>query len=275
MSKKLEDIPIKTETVSLYAPQKKIYPKWVMGFFQKWRIFFVIFTQIIYFGTPWLTYEGKQAVLWDLEHRQFHFWNITIFPQDFVYLAALLMVSAFGLFTWTTIAGRLWCGYTCPQTVYTQIMLWFEEWFEGSYVKRKKRDAGPWTFEKIRVKTLSRGSMLLFSFFTGLTLVGYFTPIRSLVEALPSWNYSTYESFWILFYAGFTYLLAGHMREQVCKYMCPYARFQSVMFDHDTLVISYDEQRGEPRGKSKKNRHNIQRRLHRLWHLCSSVPCRY
>lgn len=253
MAKKLQEIPIKVEqTVELYKPHQKIYPRWVLGFFQKWRIFFVLITQLVYFGTPWLTWNDKQAVLWDLNHRQFIFWDVTIFPQDFVYLAALLMVCAFGLFTWTTVAGRLWCGYSCPQTVYTQIMLWIEEWIEGNYTQRKKRDNGPWTFEKIQKKTLSHTLMILFSLWTGVTLLMYFVPTTEVIAHLPSWNYSFYEGFWILFYAGFTYLLAGHMREQVCQYMCPYARFQSVMFDHDTMVVSYDFTRGEPRGKKKK-----------------------
>lgn len=255
MSKKLHEIPVKidTQTVELYQPHQKIYPRWVLGLFQKWRIFFVVMTQLVYFGTPWLTWNNKQAVLWDLNTQQFTFWNITILPQDFVYLAALLLLSAFGLFTWTTVAGRLWCGYSCPQTVYTQIMLWIEEWIEGNYTQRKKRDASSNTWDKILRKTASHSIMLLFSLWTGITLLCYFVPTTTVMAALPSWDFSFYEGFWILFYAGFTYLFASHMREQVCQYMCPYARFQSVMFDRDTLVVSYDYQRGEPRGKKKKD----------------------
>jgi len=162
------------------------------------------------------------------------------------------MCSAFGLFLWTTIAGRLWCGYSCPQTVYTEIMQWIERLVEGDHKQRMKLDRQPMGARKLGIKTVKHGLMLLFSLWTGLTLVGYYTPIRDLIAAVPTFSYSPWETFWIFFYGGFTYLFAAHMREQVCKYMCPYARFQSVMFDADTLIISYDEARGEPRGARKK-----------------------
>ncbi len=257
MSDKLKDIGVKVEkpqgeTVSLYAAQKKIYPRSAKGVFANWRILFVIATQLVYFGLPWLQWNGRQAVLFDLVNRKFYLFGLTIMPQDFVYLAALLMCSAFGLFTWTTIAGRLWCGYSCPQTVYTEIMLWIEEKIEGDRNKRIKLDKEPWSLRKLRIKGTSHGIMILFSLWTGFTLVGYFTPMHDLLQAMPTFNYGTWETFWMFFYAGFTYLLAAHMREQVCMYMCPYARFQSAMFDEDTLIISYDEKRGEPRGARKK-----------------------
>ncbi|MFC3534002.1 cytochrome c oxidase accessory protein CcoG [Vogesella facilis] len=257
MTDKLKDIAVKVEkpkleTVSLYAAQKKIYPRSVKGLFANWRILFVIGTQLLYFGLPWLQWNDRQAVLFDLVNRKFYLFGLTILPQDFVYLAALLMVSAFGLFAWTTIAGRLWCGYSCPQTVYTEIMLWIEQWVEGDRNKRMKLDKEPWSLRKLRLKGTSQGLMIVFSLWTGFSLVGYFTPMHELIAALPSFNYGTWETFWMFFYAGFTYLFAGHMRDQVCKYMCPYARFQSAMFDEDTLIISYDEKRGEPRGARKK-----------------------
>ncbi len=240
------------ETVSLYEAQKKIYPRSVKGVFNNWRVLFVLGTQLVFLGLPWLTWGGRQAVHFDLISRKFFIFGLTIWPQDFVYLAALLMSCAFGLFVWTTIAGRLWCGYSCPQTVYTEIMLWIEHWVEGDRNKRIKLDKEPMSLRKARLKLTSHGLMILFSLWTGFSLVGYFTPIRDLVRAMPTFDYGPWESFWMFFYAGFTYLLAGFMREQVCKYMCPYARFQSVMFDEDTLVISYDEKRGEPRGARKK-----------------------
>ncbi|SCK05837.1 cytochrome c oxidase accessory protein CcoG [Vogesella sp. LIG4] len=257
MTDKLKDIAVKVESpkadaVSLYAAQKKIYPRSVKGLFANWRILFVLGTQLVYLGLPWLQWNGHQAVLFDLINRKFYLFGMTVLPQDFVYLAALLLISAFGLFAWTTIAGRLWCGYSCPQTVYTEIMLWIEQWVEGDRNKRMKLDKEPWSLRKLRLKGTSRGLMILFSLWTGFSLVGYFTPIHQLVAAMPTFNYGTWETFWMFFYAGFTYLLAGHMREQVCKYMCPYARFQSTMFDEDTLIISYDEKRGEPRGARKK-----------------------
>ncbi|WP_047248946.1 cytochrome c oxidase accessory protein CcoG [Chromobacterium subtsugae] len=259
MSDSLKKIPIKVEnsgqdtaTVSLYEAQKKIYPRAVKGVFNNLRILFVVGTQLLYLGLPWLQWNGRQAVFFDMVGRKFYLFGLTIWPQDFVYLAALLMCCAFGLFTWTTIAGRLWCGYSCPQTVYTEIMLWIEQWVEGDRGKRMKLDAAPMSLAKFRLKFTKHFIMLAFSLWTGFTLVGYFTPIRSLVAAIPSFGYGPWETFWMFFYGGFTYLFAVFMREQVCKYMCPYARFQSVMFDADTLIISYDEARGEPRGSRKK-----------------------
>ncbi|QOZ85359.1 MULTISPECIES: cytochrome c oxidase accessory protein CcoG [Chromobacterium] len=265
MSDSLKEIPIKvepprqagsqpeaTETVSLYESQTKIYPRAVKGLFNNLRVLFVVGTQLVFLGLPWLNWNGRQVLHFDLIERKFYLFGLTIWPQDFVYLAALLMCCAFGLFTWTTIAGRLWCGYSCPQTVYTEIMLWIEQWVEGDRGKRIKLDKAPMSARKFRLKFTKHGLMILFSLWTGFTLVGYFTPIRDLVAAAPRFDYGPWETFWMFFYAGFTYLLAGFMREQVCKYMCPYARFQSVMFDADTLIISYDEKRGEPRGARKK-----------------------
>jgi cytochrome c oxidase accessory protein FixG len=258
MSDSLKDIPVKVEqaptveTVSLYASRKKIYTRDVRGFFSNWRILFVLGTQLFYLGMPWLNWNGHQALWFDLDTRKFYLFAITIWPQDFVYLAALLMCCAFGLFLWTTIAGRLWCGYSCPQTVYTEIMLWIERLVEGDHNKRIKLDNQPMSARKFGIKALKHGLMLLFSLWTGITLVGYYTPIRHLFAAMPTLSYGPSETFWMLFYGGFTYLFAVHLREQVCKYMCPYARFQSVMFDRDTLVIAYDEARGEPRGGRKK-----------------------
>ncbi|OWY39725.1 cytochrome c oxidase accessory protein CcoG [Xenophilus sp. AP218F] len=259
MSDSLNKIPIKVEnsakqeeTVSLYESHKKLYPRAVRGVFNNFRLLFVIGTQLVFLGLPWLQWNGRQAVFFDMINRKFYLFGLTIWPQDFVYLAALLMCCAFGLFAWTTIAGRLWCGYSCPQTVYTEIMLLIEQWVEGDRSKRMKLDAAPMSFAKLRLKFTKHFIMIVFSLWTGFTLVGYFTPIKSLVAAAPTFSYGPWETFWMFFYAGFTYLFAVFMREQVCKYMCPYARFQSVMFDADTLIISYDEARGEPRGARKK-----------------------
>jgi cytochrome c oxidase accessory protein FixG len=257
MSDSLKDIKVKVEnkageTVSLYASSKKLYPRSVRGLFANWRVLFVLGTQLFYLGLPWLTWNNRQAVFFDMVNRKFYLFGLTIWPQDFVYLSAFLMCCAFGLFLWTTIAGRLWCGYSCPQTVYTEIMLWIEQLVEGDHVKRMKLDRQPMNAKKFGLKTIKHGLMILFSLWTGFTLVGYYTPIRDLVAAAPTFSYGPWETFWIFFYSGFTYLFAAHMREQVCKYMCPYARFQSVMFDADTLIISYDEARGEARGARKK-----------------------
>ena len=195
MSQKLKDIPVKVEpakpemqTVSLYEAQKKIHPRSVSGLFNNWRILFVVATQLVYFGLPWLQWNGRQAVLFDLVNRKFYLFGLTIWPQDFVYLAALLMCCAFGLFAWTTIAGRLWCGYSCPQTVYTEIMIWIEQLVEGDRNKRLKLDKEPMGLRKLRLRATSQGLMIVFSLLTGFTLVGYFTPMLDLVAALPEYE---------------------------------------------------------------------------------------
>jgi cytochrome c oxidase accessory protein FixG len=259
----LKDIPIKVEhgkaspppngETSLYASSKKVYPRSVTGLFNNWRVLFVIGTQLVFFVVPWLNWNGRQAVLFDLANRKFLIFGLTIWPQDLIYLAALLIICAFGLFAWTTVAGRLWCGYSCPQTVYTEIMLWIEKWVEGDRAKRMKLDSEPLSLRKLRLKVTKHTLMAAVCLWVGFTFVGWFTPIRGMVADLPGLNYSGWELFWILFYGSFTWLFAVQMREQVCKYMCPYARFQSVMFDADTLIISYDTARGEPRGSRKKS----------------------
>lgn len=244
--------PEDVKTINLYEAQQKLYPRLAKGIFNNIRILFVIITQIVYFGLPWLQLNNRQAVWFDLADRKFYLFNLVIWPQDFFYLAALLICCAFGLFTWTTLAGRLWCGYACPQTVYTEIMSWIETWIEGGRNKRIKLDQQPAGFRKFTIKFLKHGLMLIFALWTGITLVGYFIPIKTLITNLVHFHFVSWEAFWIAFYAGFTYLFAGILREQVCKYMCPYARFQSVMFDADTLIVSYDTVRGEPRGARKK-----------------------
>ncbi|SMC22097.1 cytochrome c oxidase accessory protein FixG [Andreprevotia lacus DSM 23236] len=261
MSKKLADIPVKVipaddideyEEISLYAKHKKIYPRWVTGYWNNWRIFFVFATQLFFYGVPWLQVNGRQAMLFDVAREKFYVFGMVFLPQDFVYLTALLLMCALGLFVWTAIGGRLWCGYSCPQTVYTEIFLWIEKWVEGDRPARLKLDTGPANARKIRLKTIKHTAWIVFSLWTGFTFVGYFTPIRDLWTDLSMPATSPWEAFWVLFYGFATYGNAGWLREQVCKYMCPYARFQSAMFDKDTLIISYDEERGESRGKRQK-----------------------
>ncbi|KMN35506.1 MULTISPECIES: cytochrome c oxidase accessory protein CcoG [unclassified Chromobacterium] len=237
---------------SQHAVPIKIYPRLTTGRFNNARVFMVLATQLAFFGLPWLQWNGRQAVHLDLEQHRFLIFGLTFWPQDFIYFAALLVICALGLFLWTALAGRLWCGYSCPQTVYTQIMIWIERLTLGDHNARRKLDAAPMSVNKFTRKTLSHSLMGLFSLLTGFTLVGYFTPVRELAAAAPSLAYGPWESFWILFYGGFTWLLAGVLREKVCLHMCPYARFQGAMFDNDTLIISYDNRRGEPRGKGKQ-----------------------
>jgi cytochrome c oxidase accessory protein FixG len=237
----------------IYEVRRKIYPRAVHGWFAGWRVFFVLFTQAIFYGLPWLTWNGRQAVLFDLSARKFHIFGLVFWPQDFIYLTAFLVIAALSLFLFTAIAGRLWCGYACPQTVYTEIFLWIERKIEGDRIAQMRLDAAPLSPRKVALKTVKHAVWLVLALWTGYTFVGYFTPIQDLGIRAVSWRLEGWETFWILFYAFATYGNAGWMREQVCKHMCPYARFQSVMFDRDTLTITYDPGRGEPRGpRSKK-----------------------
>ena len=241
-----------SDEVSLYEVRKKIHPRAVHGWFAAWRVAFVIGTQAVFYGLPWLTWNGRQAVLFDLAARKFYIFGIVFWPQDVIYLTFLLILSALSLFLFTAIAGRLWCGFACPQTVYTEIFMWIERKIEGDRLKRIRLDAATMSLEKFVIKALKHTAWIALSVWTGYTFVGYFTPIHDLGVRAILWQLGPWESFWIAFYAFATYGNAGWMREQVCKYMCPYARFQSVMFDQDTLVIAYDTKRGEPRGARPK-----------------------
>ncbi|TLS18533.1 MAG: cytochrome c oxidase accessory protein CcoG [Betaproteobacteria bacterium] len=237
---------------SLYEKHKKIYVRAASGLFNNWRWGMVFLTQALFYGLCWVDWNGRQAVLFHLVERKFYIFGMVFWPQDVFYLALLLIISAYALFLFTAVAGRLFCGYACPQTVYTELFLWIEAKVEGDRPARMKLDKGPLDGRKLRLKTTKHALWLILSLWTGFTLVGYFTPVKELVASIPSFGFGPWEIFWILFYAGFTYMQAGFLREQVCKYMCPYARFQGVMFDPDTLIITYDPERGEPRGARKK-----------------------
>ena len=239
--------------VSLYAASKKIYPRSVEGIFAYWRWIFVVLTQLIFYGLPWFEWGTRQAVLFDLASRRFYIFGLVLYPQDFIYLTGLLVISALALFLFTAVAGRLWCGYACPQTVYSEVFLWIERKVEGDRSARMRLDDANFSLEKLVKKWYKHLIWIFLSIWTGFTFVGYFTPIRELAMEFFLTNMSSWESFWVFFYAFATYGNAGFMREQVCKYMCPYARFQSAMFDNDTLIVTYDVERGEPRGaRSKK-----------------------
>ena len=243
------------EVDSLYAKRKEIYPREVHGIFARWRVAMVLLTLGLYYVLPWINWgAGRQALLFDLPNRKFNIFMMTLWPQDLVYLSALLVISALGLFLFTSVGGRLWCGYACPQTVWTEVFLWIERKVEGSRPQQMKLAKAPWNAEKLTKKGTKHIIWILFSLWTGFTFVGYFTPIRELAFAIPSWDLGPWETFWIFFYSFATYGNAGWLREQVCIYMCPYARFQSVMFDDNTLIISYDERRGEPRGSRKRSK---------------------
>lgn len=241
----------KEVVVKMYAKRADIHPRVVKGPFASLRVACVWLTQALFYGLPWLSMHGRQAVLFDLGARKFHLFGLVLWPQDFIYLAGLLIICAYGLFLVTAVAGRVWCGYACPQTVYTEIFLWIERRIEGDRSARIRLDRQPWTAAKLGrrgAKHLAWGAVALW---TGFTFVGYFTPIRALGDAVLHLTPGPWETFWVLFYGVATYGNAGWMREQVCKYMCPYARFQSAMFDRDTLIVSYDAARGEPRGMAR------------------------
>ena len=242
-------IPIATEgeSGSLYEAQKKIYPRSISGFFARWRWVMVVLTQLVFYGLPWLEWGQRQMVLFDLGARRFYIFGLVLYPQDFIYLTGLLIISALSLFLFTAVAGRLWCGFACPQTVYTEIFMWIEHKIEGDRSARLRLDGSPWTFEKVWKKSLKQTTWVVVSGWTGFTFVGYFVPIRELGAELLAMQ-GSWQIFWVLFYGFATYGNAGFLREQVCMYMCPYARFQSAMFDPDTLIVTYDVARGEPRG---------------------------
>ena len=241
------------ELISLYAAHEKIYPRSVSGFFSKWRWGMVLLTQLVFYGVPWIDWGQRQAVLFDLGARRFYIFGLVLYPQDFIYLAGILVISALALFLFTAVAGRLWCGYAGPQTVYTEIFLWIEKKIEGDRSARMRRDAQGLSADKVGRKTVKHLLWLTVALWTGFTFVGYFTPIKDLGLEVLHLNMGSWEVFWTLFYGFATYGNAGFMREQVCIHMCPYARFQSAMFDKDTLIVTYDAERGEPRGaRSRK-----------------------
>ena len=247
----------------LYEARQEIYARAVSGVFARWRWALVFITQLVFYGGPWLIWNGRQAVLFDLVARKFYIFSIVFWPQDFIYLTGLLVISALSLFLFTAVAGRLWCGFACPQTVYTEIFMWIERKVEGDRSARMRLDQGAMSGLKLGRKATKHGLWVALSLWTGFTFVGYFTPIHQLAAEVVGLSSSAvqagaatlgpWEIFWILFYGFATYGNAGWMREQVCKYMCPYARFQSAMFDPDTLIITYDPERGEPRGPRARN----------------------
>jgi len=256
-----EQIPVQDVTpptsknagVDLYASREKIYTRAFTGLFRNLRLAGGALLFLLFFGTVWLNWDGRQAVWWNLPERKFHIFGATYWPQDFVLLSWLLIICAFGLFFITVFAGRVWCGYTCPQSVFTWVFMWAEKVTEGDRNQRMKLDKQSMSGKKFTRKLAKHGIWVGVSLLTAITFVGYFTPIRDLVIEIFTGQASGWAYFWIGFFTLATYGNAGYLREQVCIYMCPYARFQSVMFDQDTLIVSYDPRRGEKRGPRKKD----------------------
>jgi len=256
-----EQIPVRDVTPpskvnassDLYAAREKIYTRSSSGLFRNLRLLGGAFLFVLYFGTAWLNWNGRQAVWWDLPERKFYVFGATFWPQDFILLSAVLIICAFGLFFITVFAGRVWCGYTCPQSVFTWVFMWAEKITEGDRNQRMKLDKAPMSAGKFGRKLAKHAIWLGVSLGIGITFVGYFTPIRDLVPDLLTLEVGGWALFWVGFFTLATYGNAGFLREQVCIYMCPYARFPSVMFDKDTLIVSYDPRRGEKRGPRKKD----------------------
>ncbi len=245
----------------MYEPHRTIHAREVSGTFARLRILSVWLLLGFYYVMPWLTWDGRQAILLDLPARKFYILGVVLWPQDFVFLSWLLIIAALTLFYFTALAGRIWCGYACPQTVWTEAFMWLERWTEGPRNRRIKLDNAPWSKEKVLRRSAKHILWLAFAIWTGYTFVGFFSPIRELGMDFASGQLSGWQSFWIFFYGLATYGNAGFLREQVCLHMCPYARFQSAMFDKDTLIISYDKARGEPRGKRRKSADHLKEGL--------------
>ena len=245
--------PTHPKKVKAKSSDNLIHTRSFTGLFRTLRVSGAGFLFLAFFGTVWLNWDDRQAVLWDLAESKFHIFGATFWPQDFILLSALLIICAFGLFAITVFAGRVWCGYTCPQSSFTWLFMWCEKVTEGERNQRIKLQAAPWSLNKLARRSAKHTMWLGISVLTGLTFVGYFTPIRPLAAELLTWQMGGVSLFWVLFFTGATYINAGWLREAVCMHMCPYARFQSVMFDKDTLTISYDVARGEHRGPRKRD----------------------
>jgi cytochrome c oxidase accessory protein FixG len=243
----MSDAAPKPTVIKMYAAREEIHAREAKGRYATLRWACVWLTQVVFYGLPWLQWNGRQAVLFDLGARKFYLFGIVLWPQDFIYLAALLIICAYGLFLVTAVAGRVWCGFACPQTVYTEVFMWIERRIEGPRSARMRLARQPWNVDKTVRKSAKHLCWGVLALWTGFTFVGYFTPLGQLAHEVAAFDLGPWEGFWIGFYALATYGNAGWMREQVCKYMCPYARFQSAMFDKDTLIVSYDRARGEPR----------------------------
>jgi cytochrome c oxidase accessory protein FixG len=252
--------PIKPEqtvsSTSLYAEHLKIYPQRIWGRFRviKWGVVSILLG--IYYLAPWLRWDrgpGRpdQALLLDMPGRRGYFFWVEIWPQEVYYLAALLILGAIGLFLATSLLGRVWCGFTCPQTVWTDLFMQVERWIQGDRNARMKLDKEPWSFRKLRLKATTHAAWLVIAALTGGAWVMYFTDAPTLVRDLLHFQATFTQVGFIGLFTATTYLLAGWAREQVCIYMCPWPRFQGAMLDEHSLIVTYESWRGEPRGKMK------------------------
>ena len=240
---------VRTAKLELYRKKGKIHAKATAGRFNTLRWAMVWLTQAVFYGACWLTWSAdgleRQAVWFDIAHEKFYLFDLVLWPQDALLLAIALILAATALFLVTALAGRLFCGFACPQTVYTMIFSWIEAKVEGDHLARLKLDQSPPGLRKFGLRLIKHGLWLALAGWTAITFVGYFTPIRELLPAVRHWAVGPWEGFWLIFYAAFTYVQAGLAREAVCQHMCPYSRFQGVMFDETTRSVSYDTQRSD------------------------------
>jgi len=230
---------------------KKVYTRKAQGVFQRLRHYVSLPLLLAFFLLPWLSIDGRPAVYFDMGELKFHvLWGI-FWPQDSILLASILIMAAFSLLALTVWVGRVWCGFSCPQTLWTLMFIWIEDKCEGDRNQRIKLDKAPWSRQKLLKKFNKHSLWLLLSIFTAITFVAYFYNIHTLLDDILSLSVSVGGLVWIALFALMTYLNAGWLREQVCKHMCPYSRFQSAMYDDNTLLVAYDEGRGEGRGPRK------------------------
>jgi cytochrome c oxidase accessory protein FixG len=240
----------------LYASRVKIHPKDVSGLFRRLKWAALIILLGIYYGLPWVRWDRgpgvpDQAILADMAGRRLFFFEIEIWPQEIYYLTGLLIIGAIGLFLVTALAGRIWCGFACPQTVWTDLYMLVERWIEGGRNQRIKLDAAPFSLNKLWKRTAKHSAWMLIAMATGGAWILYFVDAPTITVDIFTGQASTTVYGFIALFTGTTYVLAGLAREQVCTYMCPWPRFQGAMFDEDSLIVTYEEWRGEPRGKAK------------------------
>ncbi|MDE2446910.1 MAG: cytochrome c oxidase accessory protein CcoG [Alphaproteobacteria bacterium] len=247
----------KAQGLPLYSKRSKIFPKRASGEFRRLKWIIMLVTLGIYYITPWLrwdrgAYAPDQAVLIDMAHRRFYFFFIEIWPQEFFYVAGLLVMAGVGLFLVTSVVGRAWCGYTCPQTVWTDLFIAVEGFFEGDRNARIKLDASPWSFRKLRLRVAKHIVWVLIAVATGGAWIFYFADAPTLLKNffIGQAPFVAYATVGIL--TATTYVFGGLMREQVCIYMCPWPRIQAAMLDEDSLVVTYNDWRGEPRSHGAK-----------------------
>jgi len=240
------------QTVSLYERWKRIHPLWVSGGWQTWRRVVLAFLVVVFYANPWLRWDGEPGVRFDLTHRQFTLFWTTFVPEEFVLLAWAMLIAALVLFTVTVAAGRLFCGWACPQTVWTFVYFSIERFIEGDRTARLRLERGGWTPTRLAKKALKLTIWAAIALSISITFIGYFEDLHELLPRILRFDLTKWEKVVILLPALGSFVGSAVLREQVCFHMCPYARFQSVMFDHDTLIISYDEARAEPRGHRRR-----------------------